>query len=411
MIYYITSPKSVNRRIELTDPMTDDEIKGWEFRDSTPREIVLRGPTGVFCTLREDRGIFRGRDIRGGYTILRPETPASDARVMPSRKRPETPKQVDRRFLPVDEFQPQVDKIVDSLIKTKKAAIAVIGCNRPHYMQEVINGLKQNNLTKYDVILFLDKPKDQSQWGAIQAQIDMGLTTNVVEYPVNYGCGRALIDVRRQIFDRMGYEKAFIFEDDMVPGQNYLKFCENLLAWGQSKYTNIGAVQGWSKCLLPKDEKTPLESQVHVTYTNWWGYLTTKSAWDQVKRYIYSYRDTYLLGDYAVRPTPAILSYFKPQANSQFRLIDGGLLPDDISLRHRRNLFDSIPSGQDGATWLAYDKAGLVRLAPTVNRSLYIGKEGIHSTPEIFSKQRFDRMVLDEFPGDSRLKSFRIRGE
>lgn len=410
---------SVNRLITLSETMDDSEIESWEVGDhrGEPR-LILKGAGTVYCMLKFEQGVFRGRDVRGGYTELTPEKDSSaDLRAIYSgrpivprvTRRPNPRKDEDtRRTLSVAKYQGEVDDLVKALPKTSKAAIAVVGCNRPHYMQQVIEGIQNSDTSDYDIILFLDKPRDQRDAEATQQQIDMGLTGNIIQYPVNYGCGRTLIDVRRQVFDNMGYEKAFIFEDDLVPGKNYLQFCENLLEWGQERYENIGAVQGWNKCLLPPDQKKLLTKQVHCTYTNWWGYLTTKAAWDQVKEFIYDYR-RFLIGDYSVRPTVAILQFFKETANSNFSLLEGGLRPDETSLRHRRQLFDGIPSGQDGATWMAYDKANLVRLAPTVNRSMYIGKEGIHSTAQIFHKHRFDRMTIETHPQDKRRKKFEVR--
>lgn len=411
--YYLTSPKSVNREIELVENMQDEEIS--EFERKTFRgqdQIVLKGGGTVYCTLTKGpNGVYRGRDIRGGFTSLTPKAPAAQVRTLPKVREQETkPASMDRRYLPVDQYRAEVDAAVDNYTPSKEGAIAVIGCNRPNYMRQVIEGLRANkDLSNYDVYLFLDKPKDRRDYGAIKDQIEMGLTNRVIQYPVNFGCGRAIIDVRRQIFDRLGYEKAFIFEDDLVPNKNYLTFCERLLKWGQENYTNVGAVQGWSKCLLPPEEKKALQQQVHITYTNWWGYLTTKEAWDKVKSYIYSYGQTYLKGDYSVRPTAAILQYFKPASQRNFQLAQGGAMPDDTALRHRRSLFDSIPSGQDGATWLAYDRANLVRLAPTVNRAIYIGEEGIHSTREFYRKQRFDRVTLEDYPTDARRRVFKLR--
>lgn len=410
MIYYLTSPESVNRKVELKYPMDDPEIQDWSIKTDKGRRILtIKGKGKVYASLVETNGVFRGKDIRGGFTVMRPEKPPVHVRTMPNRQRPRSANIPDRRFAPVTEYQAVVDKIVDGYPKAKDDAIVIMGCDRPDYLKQVIEGLKKSDLSNYDVYLFLDKPKDPARFRLTETQEKLGISDRIVKFPVNFGCGRAIIDARRQIFDRMGYTKAFFFEDDMVPAPGYVQFCEALLKWGQKHYNNVGAVQGWTKCLMSKEEKAKLERQVYVTFTNWWGYLTTREAWNEVKDFIYVYRDKFLLGDYKTRPTPAILQYFKPFANGNFKASDGGVIPDDNSLKHRRVLFDSIPSGQDGATWIAYDKAGLVRLAPVVNRGLYIGRDGIHSTPEIYRKQRFDKMTLDTFDGDTKKRVFNLR--
>ena len=410
--FRITSPESSNRLITLSDPIIDPEIDSWEIIDiqREPR-LVLKGRGTVYCRLRLKDKYFEGRDVRGGFTKLVPEPTEMDA-FAPVLKRAEfkPPVRDDmRKFLDFSKAQSEVDLIVDAIPKTSNKAIAIVGCNRPQYMRQVMNGLLENDMSGYDILLFLDCPKSEQEKRFTEQQEKFGITSNVVKYPINFGCGKTIIDVRRQVFDRMGYEKAFIFEDDMVPGPGYIKFCENLLEWGQSRYTNVGAVQGWTKCLLPAEQKKALMKQIHVTYTNWWGYLTTKVAWDAVKAYIYRYGDSFLKGDYAVRPVTPILQYFKPQTLKNFDLLEGGLKRDEVSMIHRRRLFDNIPSGQDGATWMAYDNARLIRLAPTVNRGLYIGEQGIHSNKRIYEKDKFHKMSLDVLPAQWRIKSFELR--
>lgn len=410
--FRITSPESTNRLITLSNPMNDPEIESWEIQDILREpQLLLKGKGTIYCHLRLKDKYFEGRDVRGGFTKLVPEPSEMDA-FAPVLKRQEFKHPIRddmRKFLDFSKAQGQVDAAVDKIPKTTNKAIAIVGCNRPHYMRQVVDGLLENDMSGYDIIMFLDSPKAEQEKQLTDQQEKFGITSNVVKYPINFGCGKTIIDVRRQVFDRMGYEQAFIFEDDMVPGPGYIKFCENLLAWGQSQYTNIGAVQGWTKCLLPADQKKALVKQVHVTYTNWWGYLTTKTAWDAVKHYIYTYGNSFLKGDYAVRPVAPILQYFKEQTLTNFMQLGGGLKPDEISLTHRRRLFDSIPSGQDGATWMAYDNAKLVRLAPTVNRGLYIGEQGIHSNKKIFEKDKFHKMTLDILPAQWRIKNFEIR--
>ena len=410
--FKITSVDSSNREIFICDEMEDPEIDEIVTTSINNEETyVLKGKGRVYCTLRWEGEVLRGRDVRGGYTVLRPIEEISEQRSLPEvgqRDREVNTALQNRRVLPVSEYQDQVNEMVDNVPKGKSQAIAIMGCDRPRYLKQVLEGLSKSNLEDYDVYLFLDKPKDRHAHPTTQEQIDLGFTENVIPLPVNYGCGRAIIEMRKQIFDRKGYQKAFIFEDDMVPGTNYIQFCENLLQWGLENYSNVGAVQGWTKCLMTPDDKKSKTSHVHATYTNWWGYLTTKEAWDSAKEFIYEYNDRFLLGDYATRPVTSILQFFKGSSQRKFGLLPGGFQPNDQSLTHRSRLFQSIPSGQDGATWLGYDQANLVRLAPVVNRGIYIGKTGIHSNPQIYAKQGFDRMSLETYPQDSRRKNFKV---
>ena len=421
--FVLSSPVSRGRRLKLTPDLVDDEVTKWETKNIKGEEcLVLHGNNTVLCILRfmQREGKFMGHDIRGGVTTLTPiipmQTPVEGVRnalmqrIANNKNKPQEDATINSKVkLPWDQGRNDIARVVDSFPKTSNKAIAVVGCNRPGYMKQVIDAIKKNDISDYDVYLFLDKPPISSEIPMQQQQALMGLTDRVIMMPFNFGCGQALIEVRRQMFDRKEYDKVFIFEDDMVPSSNYLAYCERLLEWGQSNYTNVGAVQGWHKCVMPIEDKRSRTKQVHATYTNWWGYLMTREAWDQIKGVLYTYRDSFLQKSYKARPTIPILSFFKPMAQRNFHLREGGFQPDAAALTHRRNLFDSPPSGQDGATWLAMDNANLVRLAPTVNRGLYIGEIGIHSTAEIFRKDRFDRMTLEEYPNDTRLKNFEAR--
>jgi hypothetical protein len=116
-----------------------------------------------------------------------------------------------------------------------------------------------------------------------------------------------------------------------------------------------------------------------------------------------------LYNAYQNRPVRSILQWFKPLAEKNFATKKEGFHPDAPTLEHRRNLFNSIPSGQDAATWLSFDSEGWVRLAPTVNRSLYIGKEGIHMSPSMFHQHHFTKVQMEDYLSDSRLKNFEAR--
>ena len=134
----------------------------------------------------------------------------------------------------------------------KTAAVAISACDRPEYFQQAALSLVQNHglFENYAVFVFVDQPLDGSKMTkhkevlALTAKI-LPRAVRVIR-PRNFGCGRQLVDIRRQMFDNLGFERAFIFEDDLVVSPQYLQYCENLLGWGQGAYGNIGAVQGFA---------------------------------------------------------------------------------------------------------------------------------------------------------------------
>jgi hypothetical protein len=415
--FAVTSPNSSNRRIRFKPDgkFEDPEFSTWELISElgTPR-LILSQSGNVLCKLYWHSQKWEGRDVRKGVTTIRPlKNPHEWSKIMEKKpadaaKRPEL--LMRERVTGKMAFEAHAYNISSMFEKKKDAAIAIIGCNRRDYFSRTLGALRKNKtLSEYDCFAFLDRPL-ASHESRIRDEIASDLDGfNVVKHRMNLGCGRTLIDAREQLFQNMGYDRVFIFEDDMVPSDNYLQFCENLLKWGQKNYTNIGAVQGWSKCLLPKDQKIPLQRQVYATYTNWWGYLMPKSTWDSIRGFVLEYQNLFLNVEYSRRPHRTIMEWFKPKAQSNFKTFQGGFIPDANSIEHRRILHASIPSGQDGATWIGFDDAGFVRLAPTVNRGLYLGERGIHMRPEQFRRDRFDQVTLDQFEDDGKIKKFEPR--
>lgn len=368
------------RKVQFTDGcINDSEFTRWY--DSSDRLVVVKAD-GMPIRLSWESEYFQGRDVMGIVRVIPP-----DCKVWRKVFYPEKPPSQSA----ATEDVPEVPHIGNMYTRTKDAAIILIGCDRVDYFQTTFASIILNRPSDYDFYVFLDRPANPETQDQLSSLVqDSGV--RVIRQPVNRGCGRMLIDARNQVFD-MGYDRAFVFEDDLVVGRNYLRFCEDLLDWGQ-KFGNVGAVQGWNKCLMPTSEKIKKLGEVFATYSNWWGYLITKESWQAMQPVISGYRK-FIECEYSRRPVRHILEYFKPFVDRPFKTKLGGFIPDEASIEHRRKLFQNLPSGQDAATWVAFDNAGLVRLAPTVNRAIYIGKLGIHMTTEQYIRERFHRVTLD----------------
>ena len=71
----------------------------------------------------------------------------------------------------------------------------------------------------------------------------------------------------------------------------------------------------------------------------------------------------------------------------------------------------SKPTGQDAATENALWCEGWGKISPVINRALYIGRIGLHSTTENYDRNRFGEMTLDTMPGDATRSDFRFSSE
>lgn len=305
---------------------------------------------------------------------------------------------------------------LDRDVPDNKTCIALAACNRIDYFKQVVDALAQNsNIKKYPVYCFLDRPRRDPEVvlmdiheNYIKQQIP---GTVVIKRPRNFGCGRNLVDVRRQLFDNAGYERVFMFEDDAVPTTNYLIMVERLLDWAESTYSNVGIAQGWHECTLPSEEKKDHLSKVVTTYENLWGYLQNKQSWDDMKDFVYQFEKLFLeIDDYKLRPHRSILEWMKLHCRNGREERGPNPVPMSSRAKDERDRFiiNHYSSCQDGATIIGHYLSGYERLTTLVNRMKYIGVSGIHSTPDFYNARGFGDISLDEFKSDSYIKKFEV---
>ena len=289
-------------------------------------------------------------------------------------------------------------------------AIGIAAYDRPDYLTHVVQALAKNpGIHTYPVYVFLDLPKDQTLQDRQAAIARQALPQSVIiKRSVNWGCGRNIIDLRRQLFDSLGYARVFVFEDDAVPSSNYLPLMENLLDWAEDNFSNVGAVQGWCPCLHSFDSKKTRLQNVEATFVNWWAYLMSKKCWESICSTLYYFEHTFLSGqNYADRPHAIIREWLKELRQEPAAIANGHVFPVDLGWHTRRaKHLGSAPGGQDGTTAVSFDQKGWVRLCTQVNRCRYIGARGIHMSPERYKLAGFDAITLDEFAEDTSLKEF-----
>lgn len=297
-----------------------------------------------------------------------------------------------------------ISTIVRDARNPSKPAIAIFACDRPNYFCETVDSLLKNKeIDDFDVYLFQDKPKcgDPKATQIMSEQIDY-LQHRVrhavaIRRPVNWGCGRNLIDGRRQLFDNLGYDRVYVFEDDMVVTPNYISFCEDVWKWSEQRgYADIGTVQGWSQCHLNNDERiTFYDHGLNATLDTLWGYSISLKAWDRIRDDLYKYEDTYLQCEYQERNHDEISAKIRSMYATYGRRDNGvGLYPDTAHfLKTAQNYFQGAPTGQDGMTNILLFTAGYTRLAPVVSRAKYIGEQGINFTEAAYKAQGYQRMT------------------
>jgi hypothetical protein len=284
-------------------------------------------------------------------------------------------------------------------------AIALIAADRPAYFEQALASLcATRQARELPVFVFLDRVQDALADRQEQLARAAGLPfLTIVRRPINFGCGRNMIDARRQLMDVLGFERMFHFEDDLVYAPDYLTLCTHLLDWAEARYSNVGMVQAWAPCIADRERKQREVAVVEGTFHNQWGYLMSRRCWRSIRSILYRYEHAFLRGEYRERPHQLIRQWAQALLSRGADAARGNRpFPTDVGFVQARDAyFAKLPSGQDGITSVALRLLGWVRLATRVNRARYIGEQGVHMNPGRFRDEfGYDKVVLDELDGD-----------
>jgi hypothetical protein len=305
-------------------------------------------------------------------------------------------------------------------LKPSKVAIGIAAATRPEYLERTLQAIAANpESSEWPTFTFLDAHPDGRQAYATDRQEEMIHEylpeCVIIRRPVNFGCGRSIIDLRRQLFDVLGYKRVFVMEDDCLITRNYFKYCMSLMDWAEETFSNVGAVQGHNICHMQASDKPKHLHEVLATSTNWWAYLMSKKCWDSMRDLIYTFENKFLTAlDYSHRPHNAIREWFRTvlhEGQEERGVKKRRFQENSWSLERRAAYFDDPPTGQDAATMISFYLRGWFRLAPVVNRSYYIGKRGIHYNPSAYAKDRWGQMEMATYDSDADITEFETFAE
>jgi GR25 family glycosyltransferase involved in LPS biosynthesis len=163
------------------------------------------------------------------------------------------------------------------------APIIVFAYNRPHYLEETLMALKNNNEAKdSDLHIYCDGPKinaDEKTLALIDKVRQLARTINwaknvyVVEAEVNKGLSRSVIAGVTEVINKYG--KVIILEDDLVVAPHFLKYMNDALEiYGQE--TTVASISGHN---FPINTINGSETLLLKSATTW-GWATWKRGWD-----------------------------------------------------------------------------------------------------------------------------------
>ena len=303
------------------------------------------------------------------------------------------------------------------------SAILVLGYNRPDYFEKCLKALERNPESESMPFIFALDGGSGSKQKELTELINNSKIKHkqILKRDYNYGCPKNYIDAQRYAFDTCCFQKLIVIEDDVVVTDSYINFMLNFHSWAERTYANIGVVQGWSLCWLSVEEKAKRIDQVteNSLYWSFVTYCLDKKTWNRIKPLLYTfekYIDSIPLKYSKERSRPEfsflhkeIKDWVKHTVKSKKKKYHAGDLISAYNKQHGHAfLSKKFMPNIDHIMGFALYMHDLIKLKTVVNRAIHIGIEGISTNNSIYTRWKYNAMVLDMFPEDSYRKSFKL---
>lgn len=297
-----------------------------------------------------------------------------------------------------------------STTSNQSIGIAIIAFNRPDYLARLIRSLEQNPESQFlPFFFFLDGGPQ-----ATQAQNQEIITASAIKNKTiimrnyNYGCPKNNIDAKRFMFDWCGFQTIISMEEDLEVTPSFIGTNVKLHTWARKNFNNIGVVQCWSYCHLPKSEKARNLHKVIHDSKHWWSFVSyclSKDVWNKISPFLYTYEG---FVDQIPGSDDFNLARSKPGKSSMASTIHEWVkkvathhsVTNDYPSHTEASIRSFIQGGfhpnQDRMTGIALWLAGYIKITTVVNRVAHIGEIGISTNQEFFNRQ-YKRIMLDDF--------------
>ncbi|MDJ0388362.1 hypothetical protein QMO56_09575 [Roseomonas sp. E05] len=256
--------------------------------------------------------------------------------------------------------------------------IILYSFDRPRYMERVCASLAAQRGVRFDprrVWLLQDgavSARTGRRYGDVRAIAESVAVFRqhfpqgqVLESGDNLGVARNILRGERLVFEELGAELGYFFEDDLELGPWYLFALEELRA-RTAPFERVAyfAAYGDHRRDYPGPEVKYIPLEHH------WGFGLRRHAWLRMMEWLAPYYA--LLGDldYNDRPHRQIFELYRP-----------------LSIA-------TEASSQDAAKSIACLELGMTRLMTTVSFGRYIGERGNSFSPQHFRDMGFDRMRI-----------------
>lgn len=270
---------------------------------------------------------------------------------------------------------------------SEPAPIALISCNRPAYLRQVLASLAGQQgvaMQGRRVILFQDGARNphSGRIAAEPAEIEACIAAFREHFPagevmaaeVNLGVAGNFLRAERHLFETLGAECGFFFEDDLVLAPRYLATLEALRAALQER-PEVGYFACYGNLAASLADQLARPRQMR-RMEHLWGFGLFRRHWRDLQPLLADYHELVLGRDYhpQTRPTQEILRRYREKG-----------IPLNVS-------------SQDDVKKVLTYHLGRVALNTHVVSARYIGERGLHSTPQRYAAGGYGATVIPDLP-------------
>lgn len=261
--------------------------------------------------------------------------------------------------------------------------IVIMSFNRPSYLQKVLDSLKNQTIKTPEINIHLFQDGAQNKFDGTTIDVepmneciklfkDFFPDGNVHNSFLNLGVALNFDRAENYIFNEVGADCAFFFEDDMELMPNYVEALISLSSYALSepKVSYIAAYGNHVASLIEQHSNASrLEPLEHK-----WGFSLTRRQWLAQRHLIEPYLDIIRSAEYSKRDHIRIKQYFNSLG------------------------YDSPGTSQDAAKDIAGLVLGVAKLNTVICLGRYIGETGQHFNRKAFVDGGYDRTIT--FDGD-----------
>lgn len=267
-----------------------------------------------------------------------------------------------------------------------KMALAVITYDRAHYLTLVLPSILAQTIDgrpiceHFDVHVFQDgfcheDGRSDAAGHRQVSEIMRHLPDHIETFhqPKNLGVALHFDFVEKLLFREKGYDFVLFCEDDLVLSSQYASIIKKMAEkfHGDKRAGMISA--------HPHDPSQPKSKQLQDLYEyteigHNWGFGLFRSFWERRQPFVELYLNLIKETPYRMRSHRSIYAWLE------------------------RCGFRPSASSQDYVKQCATVSLGAVRFSTFANFGLPIGRTGLHSKPELFSKLGFDKTIVCDHP-------------